>query len=167
MFATLTGRLTASHPPDSNADGSRQMGISLPGTSYLTGSWLSLMGVEPPPGFNGTPMGAGEFSGSGQRPAVRQVPPLHSGGNRPLPNRTTATIASHTAPKAVTMAVCPLKHGRGKRQPSGRFRPSTLVETGRCRWGGLSLSGHSPEHSGLSPHGAKPATVEWGNALRV
>ena len=36
--------------------------------------------------------------------AVRQVPPLHSGGNRPLPNRTTATIANHTAPKAVTMA---------------------------------------------------------------
>ena len=28
-----------------------QMGISLPGTSYLTGSWLFLMGVEPPPGF--------------------------------------------------------------------------------------------------------------------
>ena len=81
-----------------------QMGISLPGTSYLTGSWLSLMGVEPSPGFTGTPMGAGEFSGSGQMPAVRQVPPLHSGGNRPLPNRTTATIASHTAPKAVIMA---------------------------------------------------------------
>ena len=83
---------------------SDQMGISLPGTSYLTGSWLSLMGVEPSPGFTGTPMGAGEFSGSGQMPAVRQVPPLHSGGNRPLPNRTTATIASHTAPKAVIRA---------------------------------------------------------------
>ena len=60
------------------------------------------MGVEPPRGFTGTPMGAGEFSGSGQMPAVRQVPPLHSGGNQPLPNWTTATIASHTAPKAVT-----------------------------------------------------------------
>ena len=81
-----------------------QMGISLPGTSYLTGSGLSLVGVEPPPGFTGTPMGAGELSGSGQMPAVRQVPPLHSGGNQPLPKRTTATIASHTAPKAVTMA---------------------------------------------------------------
>ena len=80
-----------------------QMGISLPGTSYLTGSGLSLMGVEPPPGFTGTPMGAREFSGSGQMLAMRQVPPLHSGGNRPLPNRTTATIASHTA-LAVTMA---------------------------------------------------------------
>ena len=56
--------------------------------------WLSLMGVEPPPGFTGNPMVAGEFSGSGQMPAVRHVPPLHSGGNRPLPN----TIASHTAP---------------------------------------------------------------------
>ena len=74
-----------------------QMGISLPGTSYLTGSWLSLMG------FTGTPMGAEVFSGSGQMPAVRQVPTLHSGGNRPLPTRTTATIASHTAP-AMTMA---------------------------------------------------------------
>ena len=73
-----------------------QRGISLPGTSYLTGSGLSLMGVEPPPGFTGTPMGAGEFSGSGQMPAVRQVPPLYSGGNQPLPNRTTATIASHS-----------------------------------------------------------------------
>ena len=32
------------------------------------------------------------------------------------------------------------------------------------------LSGHGSEHSGLSPHGAnhrKPATVEWGYALRV
>ena len=75
------------------------MGISLPDTSYLTGSWLSLMGFEPSPGFTGTPMGAGEFSGSGQTPAIRQVPPLHSGGNRPL-----LTIANHTAPKAVTMA---------------------------------------------------------------
>ena len=87
-------------PPLSPPD---QRGISLPGTSYLTGSGLSLMGVEPPPGFTGTLMGAGEFSGSGQMPAMRQVPPLHSGGNQPLPNRTTATIASHTAP-AVTMA---------------------------------------------------------------
>ena len=81
-----------------------QMGISLPGTSYLTGSWLSLMGFEPSPGFTGTPMGAGEFPGLGQIPAIRQVPPLHSGGNWPLPNWTTATIANHTAPKAVTMA---------------------------------------------------------------
>ena len=48
-------------------------------------------------------MGAGEFSGSGQMPAMRQVPPLHSGGNQLLPNWTTATIASHTAPKAVIM----------------------------------------------------------------
>ena len=79
-----------------------QMGISLPRTPYLTGSWLYLMGVEPSLGFTGTHMGAGEFLGSGQMPAVRQVPPLHSGGNRPLPK--TATIANHTAFKAVTMA---------------------------------------------------------------
>ena len=48
-------------------------------------------------------MGSGEFSGSGQTPAIRQAPPLHFGGTRPLPNRTTATITSITAP-AVTMA---------------------------------------------------------------
>ena len=34
------------------------------GTSYLTGSWLSLRGFEPSPGFTGTPMGAGEFPSS-------------------------------------------------------------------------------------------------------
>ena len=64
-----------------------QMGISLPGTSYLTGSWLSLMGVEPSPGLTGTPW----------EPEIFQ--------------------------------------GRGKYQPSGRYRPSTLVETGRCPTG--------------------------------
>ena len=73
-----------------------QMGITLPGVSYLTGSWPSLSGVEPPPGFIGTPMGSGEFSGSVQTP-------LHFVGIRPLSNRTTATITSHTVP-AVTIA---------------------------------------------------------------
>ena len=48
-------------------------------------------------------MGSGGFSGMGQTPAVRQAPPLHFGGIRPLPNRTTATITSLTAP-AVNMA---------------------------------------------------------------
>ena len=78
-------------------------GFSLPGISFLSGAQPSLSGVRPPPGFSGTPMGSGEFSGSGQMPAVRQAPPLHFGGTRPLPNRTTATITSHTAP-AVIMA---------------------------------------------------------------
>ena len=77
--------------------------ISLPGISRLPGAQPSLSGVRPPPGFTGTPMGSGEFSGSGQTPAIRQAPPLHFGGIRPLPNRTTATITSVTAP-AVTMA---------------------------------------------------------------
>ena len=77
--------------------------ISLPGISRLSGAQPSLSGVRPPPGFTGTPMGSGEFSGSGQTPAIRQAPPLHFGGTRPLPNRTTATITSGTAP-AVTMA---------------------------------------------------------------
>ena len=77
--------------------------ISLPGISRLPGAQPSLSGVRPPPGFTGTPMGSGEFSGSGQTPAIRQAPPLHFGGIRPLPNRTTATITSVTAP-SVTMA---------------------------------------------------------------
>ena len=77
--------------------------ISLPGISLLSGAQPSLSGVRPPPGFTGTPMGSGEFSGSGQTPAIRQAPTLHFGGTRPLPNRTTATITSITAP-AVTMA---------------------------------------------------------------
>ena len=77
--------------------------ISLPGISRLSGAQPSLSGVRPPPGFTGTPMGSGEFSGSGQTPAIRQAPPLHFGGIRPLPNRTTATITSVTA-LAVTMA---------------------------------------------------------------
>ena len=80
-----------------------QLSISLPGISRLPGAQPSLSGVRPPPGFTGTPMGSGEFSGSGQTPAIRQAPPLHFGGIRPLPNRTTATITSVTAP-AVTMA---------------------------------------------------------------
>ena len=92
----MTGLLSPPALPD-------PMGISLPGISLLTGSGPSLSGVRPPPGFTGTHMGSGGFSGLGQTPAVRQAPPLHFGGTRPLPNRTTATMTSHTAP-AVTMA---------------------------------------------------------------
>ena len=80
-----------------------QLSISLPGISRLPGAQPSLSGVRPPPGFTGTPMGSGEFSGSGQTPAIRQALPLHFGGIRPLLNMTTATITSVTAP-AVTMA---------------------------------------------------------------
>ena len=50
-----------------------QMGISLPGISRLSGAQPSLSGVRPPPGFTGTPMGSGEFSGLGQTPAIRQA----------------------------------------------------------------------------------------------
>ena len=52
--------------------------ISIPGIPSLSGAQPSLSGVRPPPGFTGTPMGSGEFSGSGQSPAIRQAPPLHS-----------------------------------------------------------------------------------------
>ena len=54
-----------------------QLSISLPGISRLPGVQPSLSGVRPPPEFTGTPMGSGEFSGSGQTPAIRQAPPLH------------------------------------------------------------------------------------------
>ena len=96
MGSALAGPLGSPAMPDSR-------GISLPGISLLSGAQPSLSGVRPPPGFTGTPMVSGEFSGSGQMPAIRQAPPLHFGGTRPLPNRTTATITSFTAP-AVTMA---------------------------------------------------------------
>ena len=96
MGPAPAGSLGSPAMPDSR-------GFSLPGISFLSGAQPSLSGVRPPPGFTGTPMGSGEFSGSGQTPATRQAPPLHFGGTRPLPNRTTATITSHTAP-AVTMA---------------------------------------------------------------
>ena len=78
------------------------MGTSLPGLPKLTGTWPSLMGTRPPPGFSGTPMISGEISGLGQTPAIRQAPPLHFGGTWPSPNMTMATITSHTVP-GVTM----------------------------------------------------------------
>ena len=96
MGPALTSPLGSPALPDPRS-------ISLPGISRLPGAQPSLSGVRPPPGFTGTPMGSGEFSGSGKTPAIRQAPPLHFGGIRPLPNRTTATITSVTAP-AVTMA---------------------------------------------------------------
>ena len=132
MGSALTGPLGSPAMPDPRS-------ISLPGISLLSGAQPSLSGVRPPPGFTGTPMGSGEFSGLGQTPAIRQAPPLHFGGTRPLPNRTTATITSITAP-AVTMA----SYGG----------VSTLHFVGETNF----LSGHSPEQPGL---GATPTTVEW------
>ena len=88
-------------------------------------------------------MGSGEFSGSGQTPAIRQAPPLHLGGTRPLPNRTTATITSHTAP-AVTMA----SYGG--------------VSAGEA----YSFSGQRPEHSGLIPHGQSQTLQQlWSDVM--
>ena len=96
MGSAPAGLFSSPAMPDSRS-------LPLSGISLLPGAQTSFSGVRPPPGFTGTPMGSGEFSGSGQTPAVRQAPPLHFGGTRPLPNRTTATITSCTAP-AVTMA---------------------------------------------------------------
>ena len=96
MGSAPAGLFSSPAMPDSRS-------LPLSGISLLPGAQTSFSGVRPPPGFTGTPMGSGEFSGSGQTPAVRQAPPLHFGGTRPLPNRTTATITSFTAP-AVTMA---------------------------------------------------------------
>ena len=135
MGSALAGPLGSPAMPDSRS-------ISLPGISLLSGAQPSLSGVRPPPGFTGTPMGSGGFSGSGQTPAIRQAPPLHFGGTRPLPNWTTATITSVTAP-AVTMA----SYGG----------VSTSTSLGRP----ISFSGHSPEQPGLGPLGATPTTVEW------
>ena len=116
--------------------------LPLSGISLLPGAQTSFSGVRPPPGFTGTPMGSGEFSGSGQTPAVRQAPPLHFGGTRPLPNRTTATITSFTAP-AVTMA----SYGGVSTSTSlGRPTPSLGIAQNN------QVSG---------PHGATPTTVEW------
>ena len=92
----LAGPLSSPALPD-------HLSISLLGISRLPRVQPSLSGVRPPPGFTGTPMGSGAFSGSGQTPAIRQAPHPHFGGIRPLPNRTTATITSGTA-TAVTMA---------------------------------------------------------------
>ena len=92
MGLALAGPLSSPALPD-------QLSISLPGISCLSGVQPSLSGVRPPPGFTGTPMGSGEFSGSGKMPAIRQAPPLHFGGIRPLPNRTTATITSLLHPQ--------------------------------------------------------------------
>ena len=71
-----------------------QLSISLPGISRLPGAQPSLSGVRPPPGFTGIPMGSGEFSGSGQMPAIRQAPPLHREvemGPAPLAHRPCRT----------------------------------------------------------------------------
>ena len=116
---------------------------ALPGISRLPGAQPSLSGVRPPPGYTGTPMGSGEFSGSGQTPAIRQAPPLHFGGIRPLPNRTTATITSVTAP-AVTMA----SYGG----------VSTSTSLGRP----ISSLGIAQNNQVSAPLGTTPATVEWG-----
>ena len=135
MGSTLAGPLGSPAMPDSR-------GISLPGISLLSGAQPSLSGVRPPPGFTGTPMGSGEFSGSGQTPAIRQAPPLHFGGTRPLPNRTTATITSITAP-AVTMA----SYGG----------VSTSTSLGRP----ISSLGIAQNNQVSGPSGNPKTTVEW------
>ena len=151
-YSALPG--PSSHSADVHGDtpmevemGPDPRSISLPGISRLSGAQPSLSGVRPPPGFTGTPMGSGEFSGSGQTPAIRQAPPLHFGGTRPLPNRTTATITSVTAP-AVTMA----SYGG----------VSTSTSLGRP----ISSLGIAQNNQVSGPLGATPTTVEWGYTPR-
>ena len=75
-----------------------QRGISLPGTSYLTGSQLSLMGVEPPPGFTGPPWGPENFQGRGKcQPWGSHTAPK-AVITQNLSNRTMATIATIPCP---------------------------------------------------------------------
>ena len=135
MGSAPAGLFSSPAMPDSRS-------FSLSGISLLPGAQTSFTGVRPPPGFSGTPMGSGEFSGSGQTPAVRQAPPLHFGGTRPLPNKTTATITSFTAP-AVTMA----SYGG----------VSTSTSLGRP----TSSLGIAQNNQVSGPLGATPTTVEW------
>ena len=139
MFATLTGRFTASHPPDPNTDGSRLEGGVAHG------------GVFPlrEPGFTGTPMGFGGFSGSGQTPAVRQALPLHFGGTRPFPNRTTATIISHTVP-AVTMA----SHG-GVSTSTSLERPIPSLGIAQNTQASAPMGQNQQQWSGTIPQGVQ------------
>ena len=140
--SAMAGPLSPPSLPD-------QMGISLPGISLLTGSRPSLLGVKPPPGFTGTPMGSGVFSGLGQTPAIRQAPPLHFGGIRPLPNRTTATITSHTAP-AVTMA----SYG-GVSTSTSLERPIPSLGIAQNNQVSAPLGQNQQQWSGAIPHGVQ------------
>ena len=128
---------------------SDQMGISLPGISLLTRSGPSLSGVRPPPGFTGTPMGSGGFSGLGQTPAIRQALPLHFGGTRPLPNRTTATITSLTAP-AVTM----VSYG-GVSTSTSLERPIPSLGIAYNTQVSAPLGQNQPQWSGAIPQGVQ------------
>ena len=97
------------------------------------GAQLSLSGVRPPPGFIEPLWGPGNFQGRSKRqPSGRHRPSTLVELGK-LPNRTTATITSVTAP-VVTMA----SYGC----------VSTSTSLGRP-----FLSGHSPEQPGLGPVG--------------
>ena len=135
MGSALSGPLGSPTMPDPRS-------ISLPGISLLSVAQPSLSGVRPPPGFTGTPMGSGEFSGSGKRQPSGRHRPSTLVGLRPLPNRTTATITSVTAP-AATMA------------SYGGVSTSTLL--------GRPISSHSPEQPGLGPLGA--TQQQWSGSI--
>ena len=97
------------------------------------GAQPSLSGVRPPPGFIEPLWGPGNFQGRSKRqPSGRHRPSTLVELGK-LPNRTTATITSVTAP-IVTMA------------SYGGVSTSTLL------WRPF-LSGHSPEQPGLGPMG--------------
>ena len=134
-------------------------GFSLPGISFLSGAQPSLSGVRPPPGFTGTPMVSGEFSGSGQTPAIRQAPPLHFGGTRPLPNRTTATIASHTAP-AVTMASC-----GGVSTSTSLVRPNSSLGTAQNNQVSAPSGQPQQQWSGSIPQGVQLPYTQGTNDI--
>ena len=107
------------------------------------GAQPSLSGVRPPPGFIEPLWGPGNFQGRGKRqPSGRHRPSTLVGLGK-LPNRTTATITSVTAP-VVTMA----SYGG----------VSTSTSLGRP-----FLSGHSPEQPGLGPMGQPQQ--QWSRAI--
>ena len=143
MGPALAGPLRSPALPD-------HLRISLPGISRLPGVQPSLSGVRPPPGFTGTPMGSGGFSGSGQTPAIRQALPLHFGGIRPLPNRKTATITSGTAP-AVTMA----SYG-GASTSTSLGRPISSLGIAQNNQVSAPLGQIQQQWSGAIPQGGHP-----------
>ena len=107
------------------------------------GAQPSLSGVRPPPGFIEPLWGPGNFQGRSKRqPSGRHRPSTLVELGK-LPNRTTATITSVTAP-VVTMA----SYGG----------VSTSTSLGRP-----FLSGHSPEQPGLGPMGQPQQ--QWSRAI--
>ena len=120
--------------------------ISLPGISSLPEAQPSLSRVRPPPGFTGTPRSPGNFQGQGKcQPSGRHHPSTGkwkwAGPAGPIEHFPSGYLSparrelGHPRDSPAPLWGPGNFQGRGKRQPSGRHRPSTLVELGRCPTG--------------------------------